>query len=457
MHRLIIKYLNGVILALCLLFALGAAFLWLCRPNEIQEAQPQVIKSTLPKGAFTQPQEAYSKVGEPVLSLRYQAPKLRIPDLKNLLIYYGKNGRPDSTKGNSLLHFSLVGSKETRPVASGDKLYFVLNRKGEGGKYSFSPQNQETPFWIEAIPVNQEAQITVNMLDEKGEPLTEPEHCRIFNLPEKEFTRSMVHNWELGKWKVDATLLARQRARWYGPDRFLEEHGGDEYQEAMGRQRIDFGEGEELYSLFVKLNDCMIYDQDHWRLVQPGDDSLSYPILVVKRVDERLMQLELWDVQGKGKVNLNLLKTSDNFTEQNFDQVFKFIGARTRSQFVFEVENERMLLRPKDWLILTELGWKKIETEKEIDDYVNRKLVGTLFVFDEILRKDERQMMKGTVYNQNRTESYPVELAMQSLRNNEKSLETILPDKERPEKEGGLENIGKNKPRIEPPSYAKQE
>lgn len=459
MHRIVIKYLNAALLGLCLLFALAAAFLWLCRPNEIPEAVPAVSQTSLPKRAFIQPQEAYSKVGDPVLSLQFQAPKLRIPDLKNTLIYHGKNGRPDSGGGKSLLHFSLLGGKETRSIAIGERLYLMFNRGG-GAKYAFSPRNEETPLWVEVLPMNQEAEITVTMLDEKGECLKEPDHCRRFNLPEKEIARTMAQNWEIGKWRVDATLLARQRARWYGPDRFLEEHGGEEFQEAMGRQRIDFGEGEEHYSIFVKLNDCLVYDQDKWRVVN-GENTLDKPLLVVKRIDERLMQLDLWDVQGRGRVALNLLKTSENFVEQNYEQVFKFIGARTRSQFVFEIDNQRMLLRPKDWLLLTDSGWKKLATIEEIDNYVNRKLTGTLFVFDEIAKKEERQTLKGTIYNENRTASQTIELAMQSssLKKEpalEKNIDKILPnDRDDPD----LETMGRrpNKPNIDPPSYAKQE
>ncbi|MCP5507977.1 MAG: hypothetical protein H7A37_06730 [Chlamydiales bacterium] len=51
---------------------------------------------------------------------------------------------------------------------------------------------------------------------------------------------------ELGKWRVDGTLLARQRARWYGPDMFLKRHGGDEFKDVSGKRRIDFGEKATL-------------------------------------------------------------------------------------------------------------------------------------------------------------------------------------------------------------------
>lgn len=455
MQRNIIKYLNTSLLALCLLFALSAAFMWLCRPSEIEEVPPQNIKGSLPKGAFRQPEENYLKVGESALSLNFQAPTLKLPDLKNILIYYGKNGRPDAQTGKEILHFSLAGGKDSKPVSPGGKLFLVYNKKNsDGNKYSFSPENEPTSLWIEPTALHQEAQVKVRLLDDKGGFVESPEQSALFNLPEKEFARNMTQGWEIGKWRVDATILARQKARWVGHDRFLEEHGGEEYKDALGRQRVDFSEGDETYSLFVKVGDSLIYKDDRWQVVQPGENSLTEPLLVVKRVDDRLMNLELWDVQGKGKISLNLLKTTENFAHQNFDQMFKFLGARTRSQFVFEIESERMLLRPKDWLLLTEGGWKKLSTPQEIDDYVDRKLTGTLFVFDEIIRKEERQVMKGTVYNQSRTEAFPVELAMQPSGLHEKGQEKMLPGTKEVKTQ---EALGKRKQKIEPPSYAKQE
>ena len=129
---------------------------------------------------------------------------------------------------------------------------------------------------------------------------------------------------------------------------------------------------------------------------------MNRPLLVVKKVDERLMTFELWDVEGKGKILLNLLKSSEPWAVQNaqtLQHMFKFLGAKTRTQCVFEINRERVILRPSDWLLLTSKGWKKLTTEKEIDNYVKRKLTGTLFVFEGISRKDEKQIMTGTLYS----------------------------------------------------------
>lgn len=445
MLNVIIRYLNLAILGLCLFFAIAAAFVWMLRPSEIPEKAPKVQNGTPPHNVFRQPQDIVSNLGEAALKCEFHPPTIKIPDLKNVLIFYGKNGRPDAEQERPQLHFSLSGSKTFASLTPGERLYLVFNRKNEGCRYSFSPNNEETTLWVETVLNGNEASVTVHLLDEKGDQVVEPEQNRQFALDEKEVVRQVAQPWEMGKWRVDATLLARMRARWYGPDRFIEEHGGDEFKEAVGKQRIDFGEGDEVYSVYVGLNDTLVFSKEKWRKVEPGEDSIRLPLLVVKKVDERLMNLELWDVEGKAKASLNLLRSSDNFAHENFGETFKFLGARTRSQFLFEIDNERVLIRPNDWLVLTDEGWKKLGSADDIDNYVNRKLIGTLFVFDKIIRKDDKQIILGTVYNQNRTESYPVEIAMQPA---------TLPAVKR---EGGApshETVNKNMD-IEPPSYAR--
>jgi hypothetical protein len=299
----------------------------------------------------------------------------------------------------------------------GDKLYLIYDRKSTSGRYGFSPQNEKTSLWIEGTPIDNEVQIQVILENDKGEKIIEPEAFAQFRLPEKEFIRYAGTSWEIGSFRVDGTLLARQKARWCGVDRFLEQHGGEDYQQNIGKQRIDFGENDDLYSVFVKAGDCLIWDQNHWKVVPPGEESLGYPLLIVKKIDERLLTFELWDIEGKGKILLNLLKSTEPWTvqtAQSLQHVFKFVGARTRTQCVFEINRQRVILRPSDWLLLTPKGWKKLSTEEDIDNYVKRKLSGTLFVFEGISRKDERQIMLGTLYSPSRNDCQAIELALQA-------------------------------------------
>lgn len=412
-----LSWLNCLILGLALFFGLTGVIYWFQQPDEIAYSGLCAKNCGLPKGAFELPEEAYQKAGESLLALQQSPPTMQLPDLRTQLIYYGKNGRPDAQSQHTLLHFAINGTnKSVVSIAPGAKLYLVYDRKNTPGRYSFSPNNEKTSLWIEGTPVDNEVQVRVTMENDKGEQVVEPELFAQFRLPEKEFMRYGGTTWELGTFRVDGTLLARQKARWYGMDRFLERHGGDDFKDLEGKQRIDFGENDELYSVFVKAGDCLIWNQNRWKVTSPGEDSLNHPLLLVKKVDERLMTFELWDVEGKGKVLLNLLKSTEPWALQNsqaLQQMFKFLGAKTKTQCVFEINRERVILRPSDWLLLTAKGWKKLSSEEEIDNYVKRKSPGTLFVFEGIGRKGEKQILNGMLYSPARHECQPVELSLQ--------------------------------------------
>lgn len=441
-----------VFAALAAVFLAVALFLAILSSGDVVLPEVSKVKTTMPRNSFQKDEKAYAAFGDGIFALTYVAPRMHLPDLKSHLTYFGQNGRPDVKMESPLLHFSLEGSKDIVSAKPKEKLYLHY-QGGEGmGKYVFSPGNQETSLWI--IPAAQENDVTVNvgMIDERGNEVSSPHELAKFQLQEKELARTLQSGWELGKWRVDGTLLARQRARWMGQDKFLERHGGEEYKEVLGKSRIDFGEKDEVYSVYVDAGDILIWKDGRFENAEPSKESQKYPILVVKKVDERLMNLELWDVEGKKKLALNLLKSMETWLPNDIQQEFKFIGARTKSQYVFEVDNEKMLLSPHDWLIMTEEGWKKLTTVEEVDQFVERRLTGTLFVFDGIERKDDQQIMKGLLYNPARTLVQDIELPVQKeglvyqpLKRSKESIGKSATSIPQPFANGRLENLIKQR------------
>lgn len=408
-----LDWLNVSIVALFAVVLLTAFGIEWQRPSTIPLKEVQAKKTALPKQNFSQEQKAYDSIGEPVLTLEYHPPKMQLPDLRQQINYYGQNGRPDADSDSSLLHFSIGDSKEVFSVLPGEPLYLVYDKDDGMGKYHFSRNNRETSLWVIAHSEEKNASMEVHMRDENGELVASPDIYAQFQVKEKEFARFGGASWELGKWRVDGTLLARQRARWYGIDRFLERHGGEEYKDWSGKNRIDFGDKDLTYSVYVGEGSTLVWNGEVWEAVKPGKASKGLPLLVVKKVDDRLMNLELWDPDGKKKIALNLLKSMETWLPKNVQQDFKFLGARTRSQFVFEVDDEKMFLSPNDWLLLTEEGWKKLDSAEEVDQYVERNEIGTLFVFDGVIRAGEQQVLKGTIFNASRTQIHDVELPVQ--------------------------------------------
>lgn len=407
-------WINRSIGAVAAALVLLATLVGMSRPTDIPVTDSALGQRPLPPGAFALPKQACDTIGKTGFELKFAPMSLQLPDLRNVLVYNGRNGRPDAQLDRPVLHFTFTNNP-TLPgaIPAGERLYLLYDKKRTPGSYVFSPDNAPTSIWIEPTPQGNEAIVKVGMKNENGDLLNEPATHAQFSLPEKEGARTTGKVWEMGKWRVDGSLLARQKARWMGQDQFLERHGGAEFLHFQGKHRIDFTtEDEQTYSVYVGLNDSLIWQNDRWKVVQPSQESLAFPLMVVKKIDDRLINFDLWDIGGKNKMALNLIKSNEAWMPQNIQQSFKVLGARTRSQYIFEVGDQRMLLSPQDWLLQTKEGWVKLATAQDIDDYVDRKLSGVLFVVDEVLRKDEKQVLVGVMFNSSRTDMKEVELAV---------------------------------------------
>ncbi len=182
--------LNCTLLGLTLLLGLMGVIYWLKQPKEIICGNVRTKDCRLPKGAFELEENAYQHAGEALFVLQQTPPTMQLPDLRQLLIYYGKNGRPDAQSHHTMLHFSLNGSnKKVVSVSPKERLYLVYDRQSSPNHYNFSPNNEKTSLWIEGSVVDHEAQIQVTMENDKGELIAEPSAFAQFRLPEKEFIR----------------------------------------------------------------------------------------------------------------------------------------------------------------------------------------------------------------------------------------------------------------------------
>lgn len=393
--------------------------------DEIKEEKPLPPlpkKTELPVTAFKASSSAYEQIGSGPLNLVWKAPTLELPDLKEEILYFGKNARPDVEEGRSLFFITLKTSNLSKMVEAGEKVYLVYSK----GVFSFSQENRPTALWVEMQPAQEHASsdcldIKVTLNDEEAGLITTPKahHSFTAKLAENKNANAL---WELpGGIRVDGSLFARLRARFVGPDTFLAMHGGDEFAFAADADRIDFIENESLYSCFVKEGSFLIWKEGQWQSPEDGCDTTQYPLLVLKKSDEKTLTFDLWEAQGKGKLQLSLVKIKIHEGMPEITHEFKFVGAKTWSQFIVECRGQRETLRPGDWLLLTRDGWKKLETPEMVDDYVFQKEIGPLFVLDKMIKKEGHRLLLGHLFNTSRTEVREIELGTPEPKGNVES------------------------------------
>lgn len=408
-----ITWANWAVALLTAALFVIAAFLWLenVPPRSAATTLPPVA---VPKNPFELLPQAYDAIGPPVLSLQFSPMTPQLPDLRRYIAYHGKNGRPDVQQDQAHLHFSSGGQKNFASVLPHERLYLTFDKSVNPPQYNFSPNNAPTSLWFTAHAEGNQAIFDVFAIDERGNRITSPPTNLQFAVAERELARAANSAvWELDGQRVDATLFVRQKARWFGSDRFLTEHGGAEFADQADKQRIDFGDGDAAYSVYLGPHDVLIWKDKRWQAVAPGEASRAFPLIVVKKIDDRIMSLELWDTEGRTKVAINLLKSAEAWNTQIIQQAFVYEGARTRRQFIFEINGERVFLSPNDWLLLSAEGWKNLKDPKQIDDYVHRRITGTLFVFLGIERHEGKQLLIGELYSPARSDMQKIELVVQ--------------------------------------------
>ncbi|MCH9608559.1 MAG: hypothetical protein S4CHLAM45_11370 [Chlamydiales bacterium] len=424
----LIPFINLTIAALFAVTILGIGF-YVNKDAPIADFAPLVEDSSFPDNPFQIEGEVELDKGP--FALSWVAPHMLLPNLHSEVIYHGLSQRPDFSSSKPIFHLSTAGNDEIFPVKEGSPFYLSYQGEASSSQGNF-PQNatfnghphsmgryvhtdHSAPLWLEMFPQEggRKLEVRVHMLDENGDLVSKPKENQTFTLFATPLPKER-NGWELGGHRVDSTLLIRQKARWIGVDQFLDLHGGEEFAPLKKHHRIDFLQDEEIYSCFVKAGDALIWKDGRWKAPSSEETTLDYPLLVVKKIDPKVIAFELWDREGKNKHSLNLIRARDLGGIPDLEQEFRFVGAKTWAQFIVESGGERFILKPHDWLVLTGDGWVKLDSPEKIDDYVNQKIIGPLLVLDKMNKQGGKQLLVGHLFNASRTEMQPIELTATS-------------------------------------------
>lgn len=357
---------------------------------------------SLPSSAFTFPQPADQEV-YPSLRLEYAPIQLNVPNLQPFLSFHGKNLREDAPKNPPELFFSLTPSKEGVPFKSGEKVFLVH----ENGIYSFSPQNRPSSLWFVPSLKGADAQLKVTVQNEDGTLSDQPKSNSELLMKEKPLFLPQPM-WNIGPFRADQTLLMRQGAKWAGKDLFLEKHGGDEYKDALGKERVSFKSDDGFYDLYVESGDVFIFSDGRWRSLKKGENSRLQPLLKAARIDDKVMALELFSSSGAQRILYSLIKQPDAIAAVNLQSDFTYVGARTKVHSLFKVSGKREIVGVGDWFIRSGEGWTKMKSSKEIDRYLGGSLEGPLLVIDAIEEQGGDRGFKATLFSEKRAHSQDV-------------------------------------------------
>ena len=341
----------------------------------------------------------FEMIGSGALAASSRFKTCPLPDLAKEVVFLGKNTRPDATASDLFVSFGLQGSGQSIKLVSGQKGYLAYMEDRES-ELAFSPD--PTPFWIRPyLSETGEAFIDFGLCFLAGsqqEPTEEKKDFKLETLLGKE-----------GGFERDASfqkaVSCLKKGLFLDPDCLFRSHGGKEYQKLKDHKRLEL-DCEGVPSLVhLRQGDYLVWENGRWANVELGKKSQSYVLARVKGESSHRLDLEIWSSDGTETALVSLEKRSASpFLNPSMGNIFSCLRQRTASRVSCRIGSKAAILKVGDWVFQSPSGWRVIKSLKEVNDILEFRSKGLLFVFDGIERSDGRALFLGTLFNPTRTQ-----------------------------------------------------
>lgn len=370
-----IAWVGSLLLGAC--FLLAFPFLWMMQSTETPFLMEKRERSSdLIPYSFS-------------LALRQTSPGFSIPDLQGKMTFSFDPPRPDGALDLKRLLIRLKQTGDSKRVVlpcrldleyQGDQLRFAENR---------------SLFWMDLAPMANgqiEAKGWISSLDgtkiDAGQFLFSGQDCPI---------------QEAQEFPEGSPFRILAEAKWWGRDQFRSP--------GESRERIEIGE-----LLEISEGEWLIWKEGKWQKGMPQKDA---PIARIQSITAKMVIFEGWDIGGHTRIGLGLT-TIPPFKTRGED-LLSAIRIRSEKQISCMIEKQCMVLKTGDWILKTAGRWKILRKKEERDAFLNGKLFGELFIFEQISQKQGQKMIQGRLFNPGRTQVVSIEMAAQGRKSSYKS------------------------------------
>lgn len=285
--------------------------------------------------------------------------------LEQKLVLLVQNVRPDLGQGEKIFRLGVKGSEQQRLVSEGEPIFFDLVEHSSGAieKIEFS----DSPMDKQMIPYILNGSSLLLKVDENEELILQ----------------AVSQNSGLSRKGMD--FFDGLKAKWWGNDLFFREYGGTEYQTLGLKHKIEFSDGSKRYFVFVQPKDYLTFKDNRWQVVSSlSEAEREAPLAVVQTISNNQLELEAWDEGGLPLFQAKMPLEKNSPIRFSPEQFIVDPKLRSGSLVSCKIGKKRLVLKPNDWVIKTETGWRKLITISEIESYLNNDLIEELFVIDAI-------------------------------------------------------------------------
>lgn len=363
----------------------------------------------------------YDSIGSGVLSLTPRRNSSLIPDLSRDIVFLAKSSRPDMNLKDGSFLIKTRGGADSVVVAPGEQVFLECNI-GKNGENSYSFTNRRTPLWIRPLAAGRgdlNLEVGLFMPSKQNEGFVE--EIGQVNLPQ---LRSLVSDAN-----EPSYLTSVRGMRWWGNDMLFREYGGIEYSILAQKQKIEIKSESGSFFYFLHPGEYIEWVDGAWRETSLEKSNPSLPLAKIKSLSGRYIEVEVWDENG---FYPQILKTELQSPVKNGvknDLAGCTARLRSSSQITCMLGKRRLIIKEGDWILKAGKSWKILRRSKDIDDCINHKILGELFIFDCLEKQQGKLFIKGRLFDEMRTTVQPILIPVFSETTNTTNTKknTLLP------------------------------
>lgn len=191
--------------------------------------------------------------------------------------------------------------------------------------------------------------------------------------------------------------------KWWGADLFYQT-----YIEEAPLHRIDLSSAEEMKVLDVKEGGWLAFLEGQWKEVLQVKEAERGCIARVVSSSPSGLLIEGWE--GNRHRRLRLAATPPAGCKWKGEELFGSIRVRSDKQISCLLDKQCLILKVNDWVVKIADRWKILRKAEEKEAFLKGKLVGELFVLDQISNKQGQKSILGHMYNSARTQMTVLDL-----------------------------------------------
>lgn len=381
------------------LLALGMLLFSLCYPWELNLSLESNRALPSDKGRAM----PYEAIGSGALELNPSPAWGWMTHLIRELVVLAHNSRPDVKEGEAKILLALSDRESPFEVESGKTLFLEEEEASKQLAIAKTPQS----LWIKPILLD-----NGRVLIETGKKWGHLNSSHGHEEKGQFIVSEQASKKNLAKEEAFAVL---RKGRGWGKDLLMQQYGGGEFASWRDRYKIEIPHGAGSYVLYVMQGDYLQWKDGVWTRVDRDRLLPECPVAMVQAASARGIELMAWNETGFDSMRVELPLEAPSRLTASGELIPSHLKLRTASQVSCLFGKKRMWLRPGDWVVKTATGWKGLRRQEELENCLHHRLRGELFIVDGLTKEaGNRWMLKGTLFNEMRTEMHPVSIPVES-------------------------------------------